>query len=410
MKKTLLSIFLAFTAATALSAQEQKFTVSGNIEGLEAGDTLRFEQIIMPGWKTGNCFDIVLKKDGKFRYKGTQAHDQYYSMRYLPVSGDIPVCDRTGKSIIISDKNHIRLSGTREDIFYCSIDGGIYDEPQLAEYLSVEDSLGRERGYCRRKAKEAYAAGDKETASEYEARFNSFFRDNPGRDRSKALQKKYFDSHPEGTLYTLVEHVLRMDYTPIEDLKSIGEKLSPEAKDSYYGKLFINRIKEIEAIAPGNPAPDFTLTFTDGTSATKDDFKGQYLLIYHWGTCPGSMQIDPEVQDFYREYKDSGLSVVGLTASLEHFRSFADGVEPGSSAPELGIDDLKARVTGMLEHPWKEAETGTGHPENQKTADTFMISGLPYFLFIGPDGTILAKDFQPAFYHAKETLQKAVGK
>ena len=39
-----------------------------------------------------------------------------------------------------------------------------------------------------------------------------------------------------------------------------------------------------------------------------------------------------------------------------------------------------------------------------------MISGLPYFLFIGPDGTILAKDFQPAFYHAKETLQKTVGK
>ena len=116
MKKTLLSIFLAFTAATALPAQEQTFTVSGNIEGLEAGDTLRFEQIIMPGWKTGDCFDIVLKKDGKFRYKGTQAHDQYYSMRYLPVSGDIPVCDRTGKSIIISDKNHIRLSGTREDI------------------------------------------------------------------------------------------------------------------------------------------------------------------------------------------------------------------------------------------------------------------------------------------------------
>ena len=66
MKKTLLSIFLAFTAATALPAQEQKFTVSGNIEGLEAGDTLRFEQIIMPGWKTGDCFDIVLKKDGKF--------------------------------------------------------------------------------------------------------------------------------------------------------------------------------------------------------------------------------------------------------------------------------------------------------------------------------------------------------
>ena len=62
----------------------------------------------------------------------------------------------------------------------------------------------------------------------------------------------------------------------------------------------------------------------------------------------------------------------------------------------------------MLEHPWKEAETGRA--ENQKTADTFMVSGLPYFIFIGPDGTILARDFQPAFYQAKETLLKAVGK
>lgn len=84
MGKTLLSIFLALTAATALPAQEQKFTVSGHIEGLEAGDTLRFEQIIMPGWKTGDRFDIVLKKDGKFRYKGRQAHDQYYIMEYPP--------------------------------------------------------------------------------------------------------------------------------------------------------------------------------------------------------------------------------------------------------------------------------------------------------------------------------------
>ena len=403
-----IAIALLSASAMACTAQKSNFTIIGDITGLQIGDTIEFSTIDLPSWKESTAFTLIVDDTAGFRYRGNLEHDQYFIFTYTTNEGKEIVADRRGKTFIVRPGDTITFTGERENVYYSKISGGIYDEPQLAEYLSVEDSLGRERGYCRRKAKEAYAAGDKETASEYEARFNSFFRDNPGRDRSKALQKKYFDSHPEGTLYTLVEHVLRMDYTPVEDLKSIGEKLSPEAKDSYYGKLFINRIKEIEAIAPGNPAPDFTLTFTDGTSATKDDFKGQYLLIYHWGTCPGSMQIDPEVQDFYREYKDSGLSVVGLTASLEHFRSFADGVEPGSSAPELGIDDLKARVTGMLEHPWKEAETG--HPENQKTADTFMISGLPYFLFIGPDGTILAKDFQPAFYHAKETLQKTVGK
>lgn len=84
MKKIALAMAVVLACGISTAAQEQRFTVSGNIDGLEKGDTLRFRQIILPGWKDGDTFDVVLKKDSRFKYKGTQGHDMYYIMEYPP--------------------------------------------------------------------------------------------------------------------------------------------------------------------------------------------------------------------------------------------------------------------------------------------------------------------------------------
>ncbi len=409
MKNTLLSIFLAFTAATALPAQEQKFTVSGNIGGLEKGDTLRFRQIILPGWKDGDTFDVVLKKDGKFKYKGIQRHDMYYIMEYHPVNGSAPACDRTGKTMIIAGNDHIRISGSKDYIYYSTLEGGVYDDPALAEYLAVEDSVGAARGDIMRRIEEANAAKDYDTSKKLAGQFNSFYNGNPGVSRSDRLREAYFKDNPQGNNYILVERISRMDNQPIDKLREAYEAYSQEVKDSHYGRIYAHRMKDIEAIAVGNQAPDFSLILTDGRIVKKNDFKGKYLLLFHWGTCPGSMQIDPEVQALYREYKDSGLCIIGLTESIENFRSLAESVPEGSSASYIGIDDLHARLEEMLSHPWPEAETKTNHPENERVSDIFMISGLPYFVFIGPDGAILARDYHPAFYEARKILEEQAG-
>lgn len=70
MKKIALAMAVVLACGISTAAQEQRFTVSGNIDGLEKGDTLRFRQIILPGWKDGDTFDVVLKKDSRFKYKG----------------------------------------------------------------------------------------------------------------------------------------------------------------------------------------------------------------------------------------------------------------------------------------------------------------------------------------------------
>ena len=66
---------------TAACAYARGFRLEGRIEGLQAGDTLRFERILLPSWKYGPGFDVVVRKPGAFRYRGKSEHDQYESRK-----------------------------------------------------------------------------------------------------------------------------------------------------------------------------------------------------------------------------------------------------------------------------------------------------------------------------------------
>ena len=74
-----------------------------------------------------------------------QEHDMYYIMEYHPVNGSAPECDRSGKAMIIAGNDHIKLRGSRDHIYYCTLEGGVYDDPALAECMAVEDSVGAAR-------------------------------------------------------------------------------------------------------------------------------------------------------------------------------------------------------------------------------------------------------------------------
>ena len=97
---------------------QQNFTITGHISGVQNGDTLRFERILLPGFASEAAFDIIVKQPDRFDYSGVQSHDQQYMMTYLPKEGSAPDCDRTGKMIIITDGDRINLSGRVNDICY----------------------------------------------------------------------------------------------------------------------------------------------------------------------------------------------------------------------------------------------------------------------------------------------------
>lgn len=395
--------------AFGLSASaKQHFTLSGRITGLQKGDTLRFERLILPGYGREKAFDIIAEQADTFSYSGTQCHDQQYIMCFYPEHGSVSQSARSGLTMIVSDGDRINLAGDVDDIYYCSLSGGLYSDLLLSRSLQLEDSLGIVRSNYLKKSVEARANNDKAAATEYVNLFNNFgvSGSNPGIERKREAAKAYSDAHPEGSLYLLVNSLQGLANDPLQKSKNFYDALSPQLKDSYYGKIYAGELSCLERLAEGEPAPAFSVTTTEGARLNDTDFKGKYLLIYHWGLCPGSMQADKSVMELYDRYSAKGLEVLGLTESIDNIRKTYNSFPENQKFALPGVDDVRTTLGHMLEHRWKEVETDTGIPENKSLLDLFRISGWPFFVLIGPEGTIRARGFHEAFSAASDILEK----
>jgi hypothetical protein len=153
-------------------------------------------------------------------------------------------------------------------------------------------------------------------------------------------------------------------------------------------------------LTPGNDAPEFNLVTLDGNNISSKDCAGSYLLLYHWGMCPGSVLNDKEFTEFYNKHKDH-LKMIGITDDIGTIRSLYEQVKPDD---EMMGAKLKPILENMLVHPWIEVED---KDDNHKLSTDFLFGGYPYFVFISPDGKMIAKGFYDAFDKAKETLQAA---
>ena len=407
--KTILTLLLV-TLTVATQTQQKKvveqptamtFTLEGKIKGLIPGDTLTFERITMPGFSRGFAFNVIVEKQDEFTYSDTHEHIGYYIMTYKPLVKEIIHSDRSGLTMLIQDGS-TRLIGTTAQIYYCRLEGGLYDNELLQKVLQLEDSLGKERANFARFIEEANAVKDTVKAKEYIDKFNSFYFDNKEEfQKLSKLESEFYNQFPSSQ-HTIIDALHRVNSAPFEDLNASYEKMNDEAKNSYFGEILKREIDIIALLQPGNQAPDFRLTALDGKEISLDSCEGSYVLIYHWGLCPGSLMIDKDVIDLHNKYKDH-LIIIGITDKIDHIKSAYENTSPNSTLMNI---ELKPVLKNMLAHPWIDAEKTNG---NEKIEYDYAFGGLPFFVFISPDGKIIARDFHKAFYMAKETMEAEFG-
>lgn len=405
---SLITGLLFITAGSFTAAGQQPFTLSGNIDGLQIGDTLRFQRtIIYPKWQCEEAFDILIQQANEFYYEGVQAHDQQYLMFYHPKEGTAQLCDRVGQTFIVTQGDHIHMEGTRDNLYYCRLTGGLYDDPLLATALHIEDSLGLIRGsYFRLKA-EAQQKQDTAAIHKYQKLLSAFDMNAQNRALKDRYYQSYVQAHPEGTIHILLKICQFAVMLPLEKLKTYYESYSPALQSSYYGQVFAQQIADRERLSEGQPAPDFTVTATDGRTVSLKDYRGRYVLLYHWGLCPGSIAIDSSVYAMYNRFKTQGFEVLGLTESISTIRQVYEQLPTDRPTPLPGTDDIRPVLAAMLQHPWTDVELGDPHPENCSISDTYQITAWPFFILITPDGHIAARGLQSAFQKAQKILESA---
>lgn len=392
MKKIIVILVMCICS---ISANAMPFTIEGKITGLEIGDTLSFGAIGLPG-APGKAaeFDIIIEKQDEFYYRGAHDNITYYQMTYKPANEQISQDDRTRLFLLVKDGT-TRLSG--KSVENIEIQSEIYNEA-LQEVMKLENALSAERNEYHRNYRAAYASGDTVKGNEYIDKFNNFY---SIREKEYAkleeMRNQFYDDFPSSE-YTVLTNLQSASYTPYAESLAKYNKMSESAQNDYLGKLYKSILDKLALLEAGNNAPDFHLKTIAGREISLEDFRGKYVLIYYWGLCPGSLMIDKDVIALYQKYKEH-LEVIGVTESIESISSLYEDIDENMEL--VGIK-LKPVLKNMLEHPWLDVELTK---ENEKISSDYEFGGMPFFIFISPEGKIIHREFHDAFYTARKELK-----
>jgi thiol-disulfide isomerase/thioredoxin len=105
----------------------------------------------------------------------------------------------------------------------------------------------------------------------------------------------------------------------------------------------IDRSRQLRNLAAQSvPAPPFDTVDVLGRSHRLSDHAGEVVLVNVWATwCPPCRKEMPSLDRLYRNRKDQGLMVFGLsTEDVEVQRRFLDEQRPAVTYPLLTVDGI----------------------------------------------------------------------
>ena len=139
-------------------------------------------------------------------------------------------------------------------------------------------------------------------------------------------------------------------------------------------------------LAPGDPAPDFTLPDADGNQVTLAGLRGQRVIIYFYPAAmtPGCTKEACDFRDSRADLSGAGITVLGIS--------------PDPPAKLAKFRDKEGLTFPLLSDPGKDVHRAYG-AYGQKTLYGKTTVGVIRSTFvIGADGTV-----EKAYYGVKAT-------
>ena len=199
--------------------------------------------------------------------------------------------------------------------------------------------------------------------------------------------KELFAAHRDDAIgYSLLYSVF-LDGLSIDDQIAIIESTGPSIQQTDLAQEKLRKLRRAKKTQSGAPYIDIKGKDANGKDIALSDFigKGNYVLIDMWASWCGPCKAEvPNIAENYREFKDKGLSVVGIFVWDK-----AENLAP--CMKELNIT-----------WPQIVAETSV-----QKT---YGVEGIPEMILFSPDGTILERDGALRGAGLKHALKKYLDK
>lgn len=395
MKKILIlaAFVAALTSCRQTAPQTDCFRLSGDLEGLQAGDTLFLRTYLLPDWKEDGVDTIWVEKAGTFSVTVPIGHTTFYLLTHQPKTGEaVRSCIR-GAEIVARAGDDIKLKGAVDYLGALRHSGGFYDDSLVSRFDSLTSLSNSEMIDIFSQIMRYRDEKQEDSVAKYGQMYNEYrcpaglkvFRD--------SLALKVNDTEYAAFMYA-TQCIFDATYT---DLKERLAQFAPEVRDSYFGQILEKQLGVLKNIEVGFVPAGFVVTDRDGKKVSLSDYKGKYLLIYHWGLCPGTFWVNPKIMDLYAKYHDKGFEVLGFTRE-DLMKSL------GENAEKLKEDE---RIKGLLEHPWTTVYTED--KGNDFIVKDLYFAGVPILMLVSPEGVTLARGYSNAYEQVKDVLEKNLG-
>jgi thiol-disulfide isomerase/thioredoxin len=154
----------------------------------------------------------------------------------------------------------------------------------------------------------------------------------------------------------------------LEVAKNVADHFIANAETLVYKEIAQSALAKRMLLAPGEPAPEFTLTGIDGNTYSLSDFKGQLVYIDFWATwCGPCLRQIPSLIKLKETYH--GKPITFLAISLD--------------------DDKDAWVKMVNEDGLKGIQLHADKAWSSDVAQNYQISGIPTFVLIDGEGKLI---------------------
>lgn len=379
-------LFAALSILCSCSTVTNRLQVIGNIEGLQPEDTLYFTRISMPTWQDISTDTLVVSEPGKFVYQTPLTDTGYFIISHKPAEGESLPTHSRGIVLYGGPGDRLEVEGKMEFFTLLQPRGGMYDDARIERLLQLEDSVTKANEHIFRKIIHFDKLKDTPEANPdsmeyYITKFNT--RSCPALNEEREHVAETIDDNE----YAAIAYLQRLHDTSYPDFEKRFARFTPQIKATATGKLLGQMLQVKANIEPGNSPSAFTVTATDGKQVSLSDYSGKYLLIYHWGICPGTIWVQPRLLELYKEYHAKGFEVLGFTQ--------------GALPEEVrGNDELAS----LFDQPWTTVYTSTAG--NEFITDDYYFAGMPILMVISPEGKTIYRGYSEVFEPLQKLLQE----